>query len=262
MTSARMDFHNKGLFFSFAEMNIEIENMSKLASQFLEENSFYNVVPTWQLDLRNYQASRATTEFSWVIQEANPVRTKPSMGEHRVGGGGGHNVIGELSAIWRIRLIRLSGQKKLSLPSLFSLVGIASTRVRILEMSNAGNQNELARWRFEVGDAQSPGCHFHVQVLGGDGDSLFPKTLEVPRLPGILITPMDALEFLLGEIFQDCWRRETSKSCDAMTQWSGCQKKRLTRVLKWQRDHLETGSGSPWTWLKGRKPEADLLIKD
>ncbi len=251
---------SQGLLFSFLEMNIEIENMRKLSAGFLEETSFYSVIPMWQQELSSYQMSRATASFPWTIGESKPIRTIPSIGKYECGGDGSHTVIGEVSAKWEIQLVRLKGKKKNHAPSLFSLNGLASTKVRILEVMTEG-ERELARWRFEIGDFQSPGCHFHVQVLGDHDDEKFPKSLAVPRLPGIMVTPMDALEFLLAELFQDEWKNKTSRSSDALTAWAACQRKRLTKVLEWQQTQLSTGSGSPWTLLKGGRPDSDLLTK-
>ena len=251
----------QGLFFSFLEMNIEIENMKKLSATFLEDSSTHSVLPMWQRDLLSYRASRTTGIHPWTIRESKPIRTKPSNGEYQCGGNGHHKVFGEVSAKWEIQLVRLKGKKKHYAPSLFSLNGLASTKVRILEVRGT-EEIELARWRFEIGDSQSPGCHFHVQVLGDDNDVMFPRTLDVPRLPGIMVTPMDALEFLLAELFQDEWKKITSRSSDALAAWAACQRKRLTKVLEWQQTTLSTGSGSPWTLLKISKPDSDLLIKE
>lgn len=261
MTTTSTSPHTQGLFFSFSEMNIEIENMKKLSADFLEPTSYHYILPMWQRELSSYQKSLTTTIFSWTIGESKPIRTIPSIGKYECGGDGALTVIGEVSAKWEIQLVRLKEKKKNHAPSLFALTGLASTKVRILKVTAEGEQ-ELARWRFEIGDFQSPGCHFHVQVLGNDDDEKFPKSLAVPRLPGIMVTPMDALEFLLAELFQDEWKHKTSRSSDALTAWAGCQRKRLTRVLEWQKAKLSAGSGSPWTLLKGGKPDSNLLIMD
>jgi hypothetical protein len=262
MIPTKAAFSGQGLYFSFAEMNIEIESMKKLASRFLDEKTSQWILPAWQKDLKSYQKSGTGKAHEWAIQQAAPFTTKFSDGKYEPDGKGGHIIFGELSAVWEIQVVELERKKKAELPPLFSLVGNASTKVRICKFNDTGVPIELARWRFEVGDARSPGCHFHVQVLGGEADTVFPKSLPVPRLPGLMVTPMDGLEFLLGEIFQEEWRREVSKSSTAITSWAGGQRKRLTKLLEWQKEHLERSNGSPWTWLKGQKPQADLLMKD
>ena len=209
----------------------------------------------------SYQRSGATGTYPWAIDKSRPIRTKHSCGEYQHGGAGHHTVVGEISAKWEIQLVRSRGMRKQDTPSWFSLYGLASTRIRILEVT-ATEEIELARWRFEIGDSQSPGCHFHVQILGDDNDVMFPKTLDVPRLPGIMVTPMDALEFLLAELFQDDWRRQSLRKSDALASWAAFQRKRLIKVLGWQQHKLSTGNGSPWTLLKQGKPDWDLLIKD
>ncbi len=75
----------------------------------------------------------------------------------------------------------------------------------------------------------------------------------------MLFTPMDALEFVLAELFQDDWAQHVAKENDAIRNWAGCQKDRLIKLLRWQQDRLEKNSGSPWTALKAAKPHASLL---
>jgi len=119
---------------------------------------------------------------------------------------------------------------------------------------------EIARWTIEVGDAVSPGCHFHTQIELDPPDNKFPKALSVPRLPGILHTPMDALELLLSELFQDRWLQVASEGTDFVKTWANCQKSRLINVLEWQKNELAKSSGSPWTMLKKQKPALDMLV--
>jgi hypothetical protein len=71
---------------------------------------------------------------------------------------------------------------------------------------------------------------------------------------------MDALEFVLAELFQEEWVKHVAQENDAIRNWAGCQRERLIKLLKWQQDRLEKHSGSPWTSLKAAKPDADLLV--
>lgn len=246
-----------GLELSFAEMERELTNMRLVARRFLEPNSFERVLPRLIDELKNTKASSST--HSWQIHSYDPIRTVPSNGEYE-SSGKGNTVSGELTMIWEIRPIQEVGARKSVPKRSFRLVGKASVRVRILKCADSGDSVELARWRFEIADKASPGSYFHVQVLGDDEDTLFPKSLPVPRLPSILLTPMDALEFLLAELFQTSWKAHVASENDYVRDWATCQRRRLLRVLDWKRAKIKDASGSPWTSLKGAQPRFDMLL--
>lgn len=248
----------EGLFFSFTQMTTEIESLCKSSAGFMDPRSSNEVLPLWKQKLTGYQNNTMTAKWTWEIPDTTPVRTIASKGYRRTEKAT-YKVIGTLSAAWEIQKVVEIGKKKNAPSTHFALIGLASTKVCILDETSG---DELARWRFEVGDAGSPGCHFHVQVLGGSVDPPFPKTLDVPRLPGILITPMDAMEFLLGELFQEEWKYEVSKQNQNVSSWAGHQRNRLIKVLGWQMEKLEEsrGQSTPWNWLKSRRPEPKILL--
>jgi hypothetical protein len=120
--------------------------------------------------------------------------------------------------------------------------------------------NVVGHWQLESGDAQSPGCHFHCSVNQGSENGLFPKWLKIPRLPGLLLSPMDGLEFLLGELFQSQWEKHVSEESDARNGWANSQSIRLKRVLEWQQNEIKLKRfGTPWVSLKKAKPPIDVL---
>jgi hypothetical protein len=256
---------NEGILFSFAEMQHEIENMTAVARKFLEPATDEQIIRPWLQQLRNFETSSPGSSLSWQIAISRPITTIRSEGEYEPDDQGEHTVVGTLSSIWEIRIPKLAARKSMKKHSRnpnFELWGCASTRVIIWQFNPDGDLRELARWRFEVGDSQSPGCHFHIQVLGEEQDQHFPHSMAVPRLPGLLLTPMDSLEFLLAEIFQKRWRQHASQQNDAVRNWSTCQRKRLMNLLGWQREKIRTAAGSPWTSFKGQKPTPDLFLAD
>ena len=140
----------------------------------------------------------------------------------------------------------------------FRLNGLASTKVKVLRVESSQETREIAQWQFGVGDHQSPGCHFHVGIgRSGDGTGSFP----VPRLPSILFTPIDALDFLLGEVVQDRWRQQVSRETPEMQIWTGQQKKRLSLLLKWKQEQVEKSGGSAWNYLKHQRPHANVFLQ-
>ena len=115
-------------------------------------------------------------------------------------------------------------------------------------------------WRMEIGDSGSPGCHFHVQILGQTQEIPFPKSLSVPRIPSLIMTPAAVLEFVLAELFQDEWARQVGRNGADLKRWAAIQKKRWQNLLNWKLEVVST-SASPWTTMKSEKPNVDLFIK-
>ena len=126
--------------------------------------------------------------------------------------------------------------------------------------SDQDRLSRLAMWRIELGAHDSPGCYFHVQVLGDRDDPPFPKSIPVPRLPSPFVTPMATVEFVLGELFQDRWERRARENRHHQHSWRAIQRKRWSSLLKWQTGALDQGGSSPWMNLKAAKPPADLFL--
>ena len=78
-------------------------------------------------------------------------------------------------------------------------------------------------WRVELGADDAPGCYFHTQILGDREESPFPKSVPIPRLPSPFVTPMAAVEFVLGELFQDKWQEEARRTRDPQRRWRSIQ---------------------------------------
>jgi hypothetical protein len=172
---------------------------------------------------------------------------------------GHHTLFASITAIWGIKLI--DPKKKKVAVTDFELVGLASTRIALVEGKPDQPGKTLAVWKMEIGDAASPGCHFHVQV-DGDGGAYYPSTLCVPRLPGILASPMAAAEFVLGELFQDEWPEHSARTLVGADRWEGIQKKRLRKLLNWSLCEVSRAGRSPWMLLKGAKPSPGIFVAD
>jgi hypothetical protein len=248
------------LIFSFQEMLAEIQAMSLIGSDFLSRETQQVVIPNVLNVLESIRAARRLTASSWSVTIDRPIRTIDSVGEYEPGERRGqHTIFGELTFIWRILCPQQAGPK--SVPQKrFVLSGLSSTKIRILERTEAGS-TELAMWRVEVGDNASPGCHFHTQIEGERADPPYPRSLSVPRFPTVLVTPMAALEFLLAEIFQLRWQEHAAAETAEMQRWKPIQKERLLRLFKWQTDCVAGCIGSPWTAFKNHKPAADLFVR-
>lgn len=233
--------------------------MRLLARPFLEsEDSNWGPIEQWLSDLRSLRDSRSTQAFGWSIDERNPIRTEISENGYERADRKCKfkDVRGELSCVWEIRKENPRDR------GFFILAGQASTKLKVLDVSQNGGRGLLAQWQFEVGNHQSPGCHFHVGILQCDASRPFPEGLSVPRLPGILVTPMDSLEYLLGEIFQDKWEQRASEHRNDVLDWAGCQRRRLGGLLQWYGERIKNAGGSPWTFLKRCRPEIGIFTDD
>jgi hypothetical protein len=249
----------EGLHFNIAEFQREAENFAIISRKFLEAES-REKLKNWRQWLVTFRDSRTSDNKRWEIPEADPIRTLPTHEYEPKGKTGGFPVYGEISSVWEIGLIGGAGKKTKS--QFMCLNGIASTKVKILCRDADQTTRQVAQWQFEVGDDNSPGCHFHIGIGGSGNASPEPaKHFPVPRLPSLLVTPIDALDFLLGEIFQMTWRQEVGQDSSAIQLWSAPQRDRLSRLLKWKQEEIDRSTGSAWNFLKHQRPSARILLQ-
>jgi len=247
----------EGLLFRIPEMLGELDFAERLARPFLENGS--SVFRALRTQLEGIRDEHSGRMIPWEIPSGRPLRTIVSRGEYERGSKG-RRVVGTLSFKWEVVRVH---PKKPKLPAQeLKLVGVASTMVRVLEVETDDNgEPELAMWRTEVGDAASPGCHFHVQILGESLDPPFPKSLSVPRLPTCLTTPMATMEFMLGELFQERWRKHISAETQALQSWRNIQRERMRRLFSWHSESILASGQTPWAMLKAAKPRPDIFVK-
>lgn len=244
--------------FRFQEVIDEVDSFSKLARSYLQPETIRSL-DQLRYGLESMRDTPSSATNKWEITEADPVRTTLSSGRYQPDDMGARTVFGEVSCIWEIRRIPLPGKKNQRAVE-FEVVGNASTKVRLLEFVAPGHPGRpLAMWRAELGADDAPGCFFHVQILGEYDDPPFPKNVDVPRLPGLVPTPPAVMDFMLGELFQQHWVRESGANRAEMNRWAPIQQRRLTEFLKWQLEVVGKSSGSPWLNLKARKPDERMF---
>ena len=166
-----------------------------------------------------------------------------------------------ISSIWNISCPPEG--KKAAIQKHFHLEGIASTTVRIYAVIDE-ERVLLGAWQGDVGDATSPGCHFHIQVQQDDNSLPFPNDFPVPRFPSLLTSPLAIAEYVIAELFQTEWDKHVGglneSVNDNLRTWSKIQQERLSALLTWQKEMVCGTRSSPWTYLKSRKPEINLFI--
>jgi hypothetical protein len=127
-------------------------------------------------------------------------------------------------------------------------------------MPSDGPEREIAMWRMEIGNEALPGCAFHAQILGEAEGGHFPRTLSVPRLPLFMATPLAALDFFLGELFQNDWPEVAARASANTDMWRGIHAPRWERTLDWQKTQIAGAVGSPWLAVKRTYPQRDLFL--
>ena len=208
-------------------------------------------------------------------QQAQPwgtdiwIRTKPSIGEYQADKKGSQILVGEIRFKWRICPYRKNNKAKFDF---FHLAGNASISINILTLGAKGKSNNesrgdstgtlLSSWNFDIGAPDSPGCFFHAQTPEGLVKSADKVALDIPRIPTFIYTPIDAVDYLLGELFQERWRLQTTQHAGQFGHLRKTQADRLTRTFDWlSRQSSTCSSGSPLCHVKRQKPDADLLIR-
>lgn len=241
-----------GIRFSYDVAMADVRRIRSLASSFLADGAI-GLLNDFENSLENIRSATGQRSQQLVIPDEQPILTVDSTGEYRDSRRPrGRAVYGGLSCIWEIQNAD-RGRKR---QKCFSLTGIASTRLRVW----TSDEHELVgHWQFEVGDKTSPGPHFHSSANQGEPNGLFPEWLKVPRLPGLLVTPMDALEFLLGELFQRRWLQTVSTDSDERNGWANSQKSRFDSLLRWQSERVRASNTTPWMTLKKAKPAVDVF---
>jgi hypothetical protein len=236
--------------FRFGDLLGEIQTLRAISEPFLAPESRF-ALGAFEDSLENIGNSQPGSAHRWDLK---PLWTRVSEGEYEAGDRRGHErVVGCVSGNWDVTPLGSASKKTKGKTSrLIQFSGIASTRVEIF---TEDRQTRLAMWRVELGDAASPGCYFHVQVLGEDVSPPFPKSLPIPRLPSLFVSPLAVTEYLFGELFQDAWGQTAASGTDDIQRWSNFQRQRFKRVLDFHQMALASALASPWISLKKGKPE-------
>lgn len=243
--------------FNYQDLAEELDAIGKAASGLLAPERRFVLARAVQTLIH----SRTGNYFCWHIDD--PITTIRNGGRHGPTGAGNFDAEGRLTFTWDIRAIRPPRGRD---AVLFEIAGNISTKMAIygrpLRQENGADQL-LACWRFELGTSNHPGTYVHSQVDWDTGSGVNGLEFDIPRLPSILITPGECLDFLLGELFQADWPKAQQNNAAELHRWQARQKKRLVALVSAQQKVLQaTANVSPWIALKRWKPsEADFLLK-
>ncbi|RJQ61259.1 MAG: hypothetical protein C4530_06480 [Desulfobacteraceae bacterium] len=244
-----------GLQFRFAELVREIKALKAISRDFID-SSTSGVLDEFESNLNFLWSASGTKHYSLQLR---PLKTKLSEGAYDRGRGA--NIYAAITGKWDVRPVGYNPRKHQARQKrLLEFCGTASTKIELFDASCP--EQRIAMWRIEVGTEDSPGCYFHIQILGDKEDPPFPKAIPIPRLPSIFITPMCAIEYVLGELFQDQWAKAVARDSGDLPYWRDLQRKRLLLLFDWYRQVLNQAISSAWMALKTAKPEPAIFVSD
>ncbi len=247
--------------FDYADILEEIRSISDDAREFLDGHTS-KAIGELVGNLTRYQQANTDTTYAWETVSHTQIRTKPNEGAHQKNSKG-VNLYGTVDFKWEIRNTSLGKRRKKRHPyAIFQLAGVASTTIKLWRSGNqeahdnGGMGCVVGCWNFDVGNHDSPGCHFHVQIPEKSEPWQYP--IDIPRWPSLLLTPADAVDFVLGELFQQEWRRHRRA---ANSRWKTTQQQRLEKLATWIQEQIKQADVSPWLHFKSAKPPNKLFLR-
>ena len=178
-------------------------------------------------DLKRIGEKSAERDRTLQLQ---PLRTRPSRCYEPGSRSGGLGIYAHVTGIWELRPVGRKGTNRE-----VAFTGKASTVVELwpeqcMWCEEHRLTSRVARWKIELGAHDSPGCYFHFH-LGNHHDPPLRAAIPIPRLPSPFVTPMAAVEFVLGELFQDEWQRKVRMARDHHKRWRRIQRERWSTFL-------------------------------
>lgn len=235
----------EGLRFSTADLIAETDCIRMMGSQFIESRS------QWALSQYKERISAVASAKPNATRRVELDQVQTRCADIR-----GRSVYARIRGNWELTPLS-ERSKKTSKSRQIAFSGIASTRI---ELFRVGSEERAAMWRIEIGNDRSPGCYFHVQVLGDSDDGPFPKTIEIPRLPSFFVTPMSAIDYTLGELFGREWALEAATNGNYGSQWCKLQRRFLRSQIKWYDEIIRQSEGPAWMSIKTAIPRPDLFV--
>jgi len=195
---------------------------------------------------------------SWETDLSRPLETVPNKGAHQTNRSGhGDNLRAEINFKWQFKPVGQYSQK--SPNNRIIVLNNSSVRIRVFEGLEDSKKECVAAWDFDVGNNESPGCHFHAKYHESDeARRAIYDSIDIPRLPTIIFMPTDAIEFVIGELWQDDSKRMAVNS--AFAQWHKFTRTRMNRLFEWYSHQLKGAMGSPWMNIKIAKPPILLFL--
>ncbi len=228
---------------SFADLDLEIRSFITLAARdFLEESSLH-VLEDYRQQLESLYRGAAKTRFvDWEIALQRPVVTLPTCDYDR--------------AASQMVHAEMTGRAKIKRVGNDLVFDDVATIITIMSHTSHGITS-IGSWHFDVGVVNGPGSFFHAKV---EGEFDFPAEFPVPRLTGLPLIPVAALEYVIGELFQIRWPRHVDADRREVLDWRSVQSRRLFNYFNTLREHVLREERTPMVLLKAWKPEDEGLF--
>lgn len=245
------------LLFRPADLLNEIGALQGIAERFLDRTSPYRLEElSGEIQGLNASGGKAILE----IPKGRALRTRVSEGEFepRNKKKSARRVYGSITGIWEVEaakhVIPDPNRPNKKQPKPTMLIGFTGKASTAFEVMDKATGETVACWKMELGDASSPGCFFHTFTSADPG---FP----VPRHPNVFATPMSAIGFALGELFQSAWEECVSGIADHPNRWRSIQSKRFEALLRWQLEQVTKTNADPWCSVKLARPSEWLFLE-
>lgn len=236
------------MYFLYDDVVQELNYLSEVTADFLDPDSVANGLRLLIQQLNALRANRDGASLNWMLPLDRPIRTVNSRGRAEQGTEW-PLAFGTMSMTWHLRnRMRVQVGRKSCVA--FEVSDQASIRLSIHTMRANRDPISDGTWHFDIGADDNPGFYTHSQVV-------LQRPLEIPRLPSLIFTPMDALDFLLGELFPKTWPKHVSNRRQ-QSPFSKFQSERLRKALTWW-SSLCTPNQPLSDW-RGKRPEANWLL--
>lgn len=209
------------------------------------------------LDRSAYQlqafVSSGVQEWTWELRRATAtephlaVRTKEHKGTYQEGARGHHSLQGELS--WTISLKKVARNT-------VAISGNASMSIciwRLPRHSRRSLRKQFIAFNFDVGQASGPGPCMHAQVKAFRGNTAIvgQSEIDIPRIPSLIATPPDCVDYLLSQLFQEKWHRRFHNERAAEAQIWVKQRQRFATLFNHaQQSVLGANDRTGWQWMR------------
>lgn len=255
---AELKKHQNGLLaFNLKLVKEELRAFNGLARTKLTADSLVRL-DRLQATLDNIFRAEPGAVLQWATSRDAPIKTKPNKGAHQPGREGkGYDLQAEIGFTWELELVGKYSRQRPA--NRFVVLKDSSVKVRIVEVGEGAKKECVAGWDFDLGNHQSPGCHFHAKYHEAEETRReVYSDVDIPRLPTFIFMPTDAIEFVIGELWQDDCERLAVNS--EYSEWYKFAKDRMGRVFDWYLMRIKKTAGSPWMSIKTSKPEPLLLL--
>lgn len=238
----------EGMKFEFGKMLQEVRAMNALAVPKFIKNESKRVFKAFEDQLEGFAGNDRLEEMDWEIREEDPLVTK--IGSSEPAGRGGAPLYATVSSIWQIKRVK----EKKGPVKFFELAGEGSTHIKIFRE----DETLQLHWHVDLKtNKKAPGYPFHIQVKqignGRDGP-------PVPRFMSSLVTPIECVDFVLGELFHEDWERHQHEKDAKTRSLVSAQGTRVANILEAQNATLIDGPKTQTSWMKLKSWEPSLDI--